>query len=286
MKKFIISMCTFLACLAAAAQQPEVIQLWPNGAPNSSGLPAEAEKANPGWIEQTVTATLTVFHPQKPNGTAIVCCPGGGYWGVAINHEGLDMAQWMNSLGVTYCVLKYRMPNSHREVPSSDAWRAISLVRENAEKWGIDPAKVGIMGSSAGGHLAATAANLYPDKASRPDFQVLFYPVISMQRDITHAGSREALLGKDATDQLADEYSMEKRVNADTPQAFIMVSADDDVVPVANSLQYAEALNKAKVPFSLHVYPTGGHGWGYGDHFAYKRAWTGELELWLRTRIF
>lgn len=283
--KRITTLALAIIALCASAQNTEVLQVWPNGTPNNSGL-VDTEKGNGGWIEQTTEAVLTVFHPQNPNGTAIVCCPGGGYWGVAINHEGMDMAQWMNAMGITYCVLKYRMPNRVKEVPSSDAWRAIEIVREHAAEWHIDANKVGIMGASAGGHLAATVANLYPSAKARPDFQILFYPVITMEKGVTHQGSRDFLLGEDASDELALKYSMETRVTANTPQAFIMVSADDDVVPVENSLRYASALNEAHVPFALHIYPTGGHGWGYGDHFIYKRAWTGELELWLRTRIF
>jgi acetyl esterase/lipase len=196
-----------------------------------------------------------------------------------MDHEGHDMAAWFNAQGITYAVLKYRMPNEHHEVPLSDALQAIRLVRKHAEEWNIE--KVGIMGSSAGGHLASTAATHYTDD-SRPDFQILFYPVISMDLSICHKGSRERLIGKIPTDELVQLYSNELQVSAQTPPAFIMHSSDDRVVPVENSLRYYQALVKNKVPASLHCYPTGGHGWGYNDNFKYKRQWTGELEKWLR----
>ena len=189
------------------------------------------------------------------------------------------MAAWFNAQGITYAVLKYRMPNEHHEVPLSDALQAIRLVREHAEEWNIE--KVGIMGSSAGGHLASTAATHYTDD-SRPDFQILFYPVISMDLGICHKGSRERLIGKTPTDELVQLYSNELQVTAQTPPAFIMHSSDDSVVPVENSLRYYQALVKNKVSAALHCYPIGGHGWGYNDNFKYKRQWTGELEKWLR----
>lgn len=278
-----------LACLSAligiCASAQQVVDLWPDGAPNSSGIDPAKEVVRDYNAENTVNAVLYVYLPQHPNGTAILCCPGGGYHALALGHEGKDMAQWFNSLGITYCVLQYRMPGGNCEVPISDVRQAMDYMRAHAEEWGVNPDKIGIMGSSAGGHLAATAANLWTDDRYRPAFQILFYPVISMERGITHEGSRFGLLGPDPSVEQVGRFSMERQVTEHTPEAFIMVSADDDLVPVANTLRYAQALTEHGVPYSLHVYPTGGHGWGYRDSFIYKRDWTGALEHWLRERV-
>lgn len=190
------------------------------------------------------------------------------------------MADWMNRQGITYAVLKYRMPNGHSTVPLEDSRRAISIAREKASEWGVNPNKIGIMGSSAGGHFAATLATMYGDEKYRPDFQILLYPVISMD-SITHKGSRDNLLGKNASAADIEKYSLQNRVTSSTPPAFIALSADDGAVPPMNALGYAEALIRDKVPVSLHMYPVGGHGWGYKEAFKYKREWTAELEKWL-----
>ncbi len=267
------------------AQKPVVISLWENGAPNSNGLTAPEEDLEGGRVANVVDPNITVYPARNPNGMAIVACPGGGYARLAMNHEGHDMKDWFNSLGITYIVLKYRMPNGHHEVPLSDAEQAIRLVRKNAAQWGVNPHRVGIMGSSAGGHLAASLATLYSSDETRPDFQILFYPVISMVPGITHAGSRSNLIGNEPAAGLQDRFTLQKQVNERTPQAFVMLSSDDHAVPAANGMDYVSALIAHKVPASLHVYPTGGHGWGFRDSFIYKRQWTGELEKWLRTGV-
>lgn len=261
------------------AQKKVEFNVWPDGAPNTNGLqPNEGEKKN-DFPSKIVTPTLTVHVANKPNGKAILCCPGGGYSLVAMNLEGNDMAAWLNSQGYTLAVLKYRMPNGNDEVPLSDALQAMRIMRQHSEEWKIS--KIGIMGASAGGHLASTAATHYTED-SRPDFQVLFYPVISMQADITHRGSRENLIGKNPSEELVNKYSNELHVNAQTPPAFILHSSDDGGVPVENSIRYYQALVKNRVPVALHCYPVGGHGWGYRDSFPYKHEWKGELEKWLR----
>lgn len=265
-----------------AAQKPVEIPLWPNGAPNSNGLTGEQEDLNGGRVANVVNPTITVYRPAKPNGMTILMCPGGGYARLAMNHEGHDMASWFNTMGITYVVLKYRMPNGHREVPLSDAEQAMRLIRKHAAEWGINPNRVGIMGASAGGHLAASLATLYGSEETRPDFQILFYPVISMVPGITHAGSRQNLLGDNPSKELEEAYSLERRVSPRSPQAFIMLSSDDGAVPPMNSIGYYLALNEQKVPVTMHIYPVGGHGWGFRDNFTYKRQWTGELEKWLR----
>lgn len=265
-----------------SAQNTFELPLWPAGAPNSNGLTGTEEDLEGGRVANVITPSITVYKADKPNGVAIIMCPGGGYARLAMNHEGHDMAPWLNAQGITYIVLKYRMPNGHYEVPLSDAEQAIRFVRQHAKEWNIRPDRIGIMGASAGGHLAASLATLYSSNETRPDFQVLFYPVISMVPGVTHGGSRQNLLGNNPSQELEDKYTLEKQVNAHTPQAFIMLSADDGAVPPANGIHYFEALLQHQVPATLHVYPTGGHGWGFRDAFTYKRQWTGELEKWLR----
>ena len=265
-----------------SAQNTFELPLWPAGAPNSNGLTGTEEDLEGGRVANVIKPSITVYKADKPNGVAIIMCPGGGYARLAMNHEGHDMAPWLNAQGITYIVLKYRMPNGHYEVPLSDAEQAIRLVRQHAKEWNIRPDRIGIMGASAGGHLAASLATLYNSNETRPDFQILFYPVISMVPGMTHGGSRQKLLGNKPSQELEDKYTLEKQVNERTPQAFIMLSADDGAVPPANGIHYFEALLQHQVPATLHVYPTGGHGWGFRDAFTYKRQWTGELEKWLR----
>ena len=258
------------------------LPLWPAGAPNSNGLTGTEEDLDGGRVANVVNPSITVYKANQPNGMAIIMCPGGGYARLAMNHEGHDMAPWLNAQGITYIVLKYRMPNGHYEVPLSDAEQAIRLVRRHAKEWNIRPDRIGIMGASAGGHLAASLATLYSSEETRPDFQILLYPVISMQTGVTHGGSRQNLLGKEPSQELTEKFTLEKQVNERTPQAFLVLSADDRSVPPANGIHYFEALLQHQVPATLHVYPTGGHGWGFRDAFPYKRQWTGELEKWLR----
>ena len=260
------------------AQKPIEIQLWPNGAPNSNGITTPEKQIDESRVSDVTVPTLTIYRAAKPNGMAIVACPGGGYVRLATAHEGHDMAAWFNAQGITYAVLKYRMPNTHHDVPLSDALQAIRIMKQHADEWKFN--KVGIMGSSAGGHLASTAATHFTED-SRPDFQILFYPVVSMINP-THQGSKDNLLGKTPSEEMLNLYSNERQVPPQTPPAFIMHSSDDKAVPVSNSVDYYTALVKNGVSASLHIYPIGGHGWGFRDNFIYKRQWTGELEKWLR----
>lgn len=260
------------------AQKPIEIQLWPNGAPNSNGITTPEKQIDESRVSDVTVPTLTIYRAAKPNGMAIVACPGGGYVRLATAHEGHDMASWFNAQGITYAVLKYRMPNTHHDVPLSDALQAIRIMKQHADEWKFN--KVGIMGSSAGGHLASTAATHFTED-SRPDFQILFYPVVSMINP-THQGSKDNLLGKTPSEEMLNLYSNERQVTPQTPPAFIMHSSDDKAVPVSNSVDYYTALVKNGVSASLHIYPIGGHGWGFRDNFIYKRQWTGELEKWLR----
>lgn len=245
----------------------------------------EAKDVHIDMSDLTRDPGITVYRPANPNGIAVIMCPGGGYSHQAFRHEGHDMAQWFNAQGVTYVVLKYRIPEGDFRRPLSDAEQAVRTVRSHAEEWGIDPSRIGIMGASAGGHLASMLSTHYSDSASRPDFQVLLYPVVTMDRSYTHKGSRDNLLGKNASEEQEKRFSNELQVTPSTPQAFIVLSSDDRTVPPANSVNYYSSLIANGVPATMYIYPVGGHGWGFRDSFKYKREWTGELEKWLREQL-
>ena len=247
-----------------------------------TGLQVSAQSTpKPFDIEQP---SLRVFlpAPELATGRAVVACPGGGYSGLAVNHEGYDWAPYFNKQGIALIVLKYRMPKGASTLPISDAEAAMKMVRDSADVWNLNPNDIGIMGSSAGGHLASTIATHAPE-VLRPNFQILFYPVITMDKSFTHMGSHDNLLGKDASADLEKEFSNEKQVTKETPRAFIVYSDDDKVVPPANGVNYYLALNKKGVPSVLHIYPTGGHGWGIREDFLYKSEMQNELTSWLRS---
>lgn len=275
MKKIICAGLFAVSSLFAQAQSPILVKLW-----EGEGTVTSEKPIIKGWIngDEYSEATLTIYPASKPNGQVIIACPGGGYAGIATTHEGHDMATWFNTQGITYAVLHYRMPYGKHEIPLSDAHQAIRYMRKHASQWSIN--QIGIMGSSAGGHLASTAATHFTED-TRPDFQILFYPVVTMS-DYTHQGSKDNLLGKNPTDELVHLYSNEMQVNAQTPPAFIMHSSDDTVVPVANSINYYMNMVKQGVMATMHLYPIGGHGWGYNENFPYKSQWKNELEKWLR----
>ena len=275
MKKIICAGLFAVSSLFAQAQSPILVKLW-----EGEGTVTSEKPIIKGWIngDEYSETTLTIYPASKPNGQAIIACPGGGYAGIATTHEGHDMATWFNTQGITYAVLHYRMPYGKHEIPLSDAHQAIRYMRKHASQWSIN--QIGIMGSSAGGHLASTAATHFTED-TRPDFQILFYPVVTMS-DYTHQGSKDNLLGKNPTDELVRLYSNEMQVNAQTPPAFIMHSSDDTVVPVANSINYYMNMVKQGVMATMHLYPIGGHGWGYNENFPYKSQWKNELEKWLR----
>ncbi len=226
------------------------------------------------------TPILYVYPAATPRSAAVVMCPGGGYSKLAMGHEGHDMAEWFNGLGITYAVLQYRLPHGDSSIPFTDACNAMRLMRSNAEAWHIDPARLGIMGASAGGHLASTVATK-ADGDAAANFQILLYPVISMADSITHRGSRDNLLGASPRPEAIAAFSSDMNVSASTPPAFIALSADDRTVPVENSIRYFKALNAAGTSASLHIYPEGGHGWGFNDSFPYKSDWTSSLRTWL-----
>lgn len=275
MKKILSMGLLMITSLFASAQKPVHVKIW-----EGEGSVVNEKPIIKQWVngDEYTEATLTIYPAAKPNGQAIVACPGGGYAGIAVTHEGHDMAAWFNTQGITYAVLHYRMPYGKHEIPLSDVHQSIRYLRKNANQWGIKT--LGVMGFSAGGHLASTAATHFTAD-TRPDFQILFYPVVTMGEN-THQGSKDNLLGKNPSDELVRLYSNELQVNAQTPQAFILHSSDDNGVPVSNSVNYYTNLVKHGVPVTMHLYPIGGHGWGYNENFPYKSQWKEELEKWLR----
>lgn len=261
--------------------KPFDIDLWKQGMPNSNGADKAPFDDSKGNYKPSIRVFLPA--PELSTGRVIVACPGGGYSHLAYNHEGYDWAPYFNKQGIALVVLKYRMPKGgHIEVPVSDAEEALRMVRDSAAVWNINPNDVGIMGFSAGGHLASTVAT-HASPEVRPDFQILLYPVITMDKAYTHMGSHDNLLGKDASEQLEKLYSNEKQVTKTTPRAFIAYSDDDKSVPPANGVNYYLALHKEGVPATLHVYPSGGHGWGIRERFLFKNLMLDELSAWLNT---
>lgn len=277
----------FLTWATSLAAEPVKIPLWADGAP---GTPATKPADEP---------VLFLYRPAEgvANGTAIVVCPGGGYGHLAMDHEGKQIAEWFNSMGVTAAVLRYRHHGTgHRHpVPMMDGQRAIRTVRARAAEWGVDPDRIGVIGFSAGGHLASTLGTHFdsgqPDSAdpveragSRPDFMILCYPVISMTAPYTHAGSRENLLGKEPDEALSRKMSNELQVTSDTPPTFLWQTDGDNVVPVENSVAFYEAMNRAGVPGELHVFQNGGHGLGLAHHVPGTSAWPEACRAWLTGR--
>ena len=276
MRKTRLLFLLLMITITAQAQEKGMkMELWPKGA-----MVASTDKED--------KAEMTVYLPdaKKATGRAIVCCPGGGYSHLAMDHEGHQWATYFNNQGIALIVLKYRMPHGNPMVPISDAEQAIKTVRKNAVEWHIDRTQIGIMGFSAGGHLASTIATHSTGDAA-PNFQILFYPVITMDMGFTHKGSHDNLLGtnhsKKEWRRLEADYSNDLRVNRTTPRAFLALSDDDKVVPAANGFGYYEQLYKHDVPASIHIYPTGGHGWGYRESFEYHYQMIFELKAWLES---
>ncbi|NMC41757.1 MAG: alpha/beta hydrolase [Bacteroidales bacterium] len=296
-----ISMTLFVASLTAFGQE-YVLPLYTGKIPFSNDKIIEEKVAQEDVtrISNVVTPDIAVYLPARryATGQAVVICPGGGYRILAYDHEGRDLAKYLNSIGVAGIVLKYRLPVSGNvtephKVPLADAQRAIRLVRYVAEKWNINPSKIGIMGSSAGGHLASTLGTHfdYGNKASsdpveqvssRPDFMILLYPVISFTAPCTHKGSRDALLGENPSKELLEYYSNELQVKTDTPPAFFVHADDDRGVPVENTLLMYAALRKNNIPAELHIISEGGHGFGLASDNAHVSSWAGSLKLWLQ----
>ena len=291
MKKiFIIVAALFTTSVMAKEQQEvkyyqdETIVIWDNNkAPHSNGLEGEAYEDKPFRLVNTTKAVLYVYNADqaKATGQAVVICPGGGYGKLSMDQEGFLMAQWLAKNGIAAFVLEYRLPNGHREVPLEDAVEAIRIVRKKAKKFNIDPSKVGIMGFSAGGHLAASASNI-PAVKDRPNFSILFYPVVIANSYTSHRGSFRNLLGKGFTQADADDFSMEKLASENTPPTILLLSDDDTTVPAAGAAMYYAALRYHGVKAAMYVFPEGGHGWGNYDKFSYQKEWQHLLLRWLK----
>ena len=301
MKK-IISLIFLLTMLLLQNQaQNFKLDLYEGEIPNSKPT-TETEK----WdttdivrVSKVIKPAVEVYLPSKKNATgqAVVICPGGGYWILAYDWEGTDIAKWFNSRGIAAIVLKYRLPTSNgNQVPHlsplMDAQRAIRTTRHNAENWNINPDQIGIMGFSAGGHLASTAGTHFDpgdpgaidpvDRlSSRPDFMILVYPVVTFSHEFMHSGSMKALLGEDPSDELIREYSNELHITGDTPPTFLIHASDDKGVPVKNSIIFYEALIKNNVPAELHIYPEGGHGFSLAIGKPHLENWPERCMEWL-----
>lgn len=285
---------------AHGQQKPFTQQLWSgiipgavSGAEKKWPKPSEEDRC----IERISNPELEVFLPLagKANGTAVLILPGGGYGKVCIHHEGYELAKWFAERGVAGIVLKYRLPSDEimqdKTIgPLQDAQEAMRLVRSNAQKWKIDPQKIGVMGFSAGGHLASTLSTHYQEKvynsqhqtSAKPNFSILIYPVISFDDRITHMGSRVNLIGKEPDSVKVKHFSNELQVNKDTPPAFLVHSADDQAVPVMNSIAYFNALQQHQVPSELHIYQRGGHGYGMGEKGTAESAWPEACLQWMK----
>ncbi|MEO7991693.1 MAG: alpha/beta hydrolase [Chryseolinea sp.] len=268
----------------------------PNSKPGSNKEKTE-QRDGITIVSRISIPTLTIFQPTKvkANGTAVIICPGGGYWVNASGHEGNDVAEAFNEMGVTVFVLKYRIPNDTtmkvKEIgPLQDAQQAIKIVRERAKEWNINPNRLGIMGFSAGGHLASTAGTHFKTSSIpndkninlRPDFMILIYPVISFRHDVGHMGSRDQLLGKQPAREKVQLYSNELQVTKQTPPTFLVHASDDDAVKSENSIVFYQALIKNKVPAEMHIYQKGGHGFGMINKTTDER-WMDNCRDWLKS---
>lgn len=301
MKKFTGIVTVILVAVSVYAQN-KILPLWEDDPPNyrETGEVTIWDTADIVRVRLVQKPDMAVFLPSRKNATgeAVVVCPGGGYHILAYDWEGSDIARWLNSHGIAAFVLKYRLPVSMSNVvphksPLMDARRAMRLVRSQAVLWNIDPGKIGIMGFSAGGHLASTLSTHFdsgdPENGDpvervscRPDFTVLVYPVISFTEPFTHTGSRTALLGEDPDEDLVKYYSNELQVSERTPPAILIHSDDDEGVPVENSIAYYQALRAHQIPSELHIYPYGGHGYSLAIGQGHLSTWPERVIDWIR----
>ena len=292
----------FVECMISFGQDYR-LPLYTGAIPNSknTGATEKIEKKDIILISNVQTPDIAVYSPSPrfATGQAVIICPGGGYWVLAYDLEGTDIARYFNSIGVAAVVLKYRLPTygnciEPHKAPLMDAQRAMRLVRHNAAKWSINPEKIGIMGFSAGGHLASTlgthfdygnkeATDSVERQSCRPDFMILMYPVISFTDASVHSGSAEALLGKNPDKDLLVYYSSELQVKENTPPAFFALADNDDGVPAENSLLMYAALRKKKIPAELHILSEGKHGFGLGLNNEHVASWTTNLKLWMNS---
>lgn len=297
MKKIHLLLAALLVASIIYAQD-KTLKVWPNGAPNDNGMKEPEEKYDGVRVRNVSEAEMYVYLPEgNKNSAAVIICPGGGYWIEAMDHEGFDIARWLKSKGVAGIVLKYRLPYGHDEVPSSDLRRAIRIVRNNAKDWGIDPEKIGIAGSSAGGHLASTVGTRFDtglkesadpiERVScRPDFMLLLYPVITFREEFGHMGSRKNLIGEGHDWQMVEKYSNELHVSPETPPTFLVLADDDGGVVPRNSVEFYLALKENKVPAEMHIFRQGGHGFGFTKKNLPVDEWPDLFFNWLKAMKF
>lgn len=302
MKKMYILFIAFLFFTHnAITAQFKILKVWPDkipGAIESSSVKEDSLRLENGGlrISKVSDPTLKIYFPpkEKMNGAAVVICPGGGYARLAIDHEGDSIAVWLNKNGIAGIILKYRLPNDaimkNKSVgPLQDVQEAVRIVRRNAKEWNLNPRKIGVIGFSAGGHLASTISTHFDEKvyesdttSAQPDFSILIYPVISMSKQITHNGSRTNLLGENPDQQLIDYFSNELQVTKDTPPTFLVHAMDDKTVPVQNSINYFSALKRYDIPSELHIYEKGGHGFGLAKNRGTESQWPNACIEWLK----
>jgi len=303
-----IPLCLVFALLSSAARagfsDHPVIPLWPEGVPPAVRAdvaaargPLGEEKIIDGRITNVSVPTLTLYAPavDRPNGTAVIVCPGGGYGFLSNDREGIQYANWLSQIGITTFILKSRLVEYGHPAPLQDVLRAVRLVRSRAAEFKINPARIGVMGSSAGGHLAASAGTLFdhPDGrtgaaldavSARPDFLILMYPVISMADGVTHTGSRQNLLGANRTPEMLALASLENQVTAATPPTLLIHTQEDQSVPIENSIRFFQALTRAKVPAEFYAFEHGSHGMGMRDGLGTASDWPKRAEEWFRNR--
>jgi len=308
MKKRILVIVIFLVNFSVTILNSQVITLtlWPDGIPGSirNDTYTEASIVENGIItrwNKVTDPSLTVCLPPKEKATsaAVLICPGGGYGTLAFNHEGNDIAKWLNDNGIAGIILKYRLPSDlimkDKSVgPLQDAQEAMRTIRRNAASWNLNPSKIGVIGFSAGGHLASTLSThfdeiVYDVKdniSARPDFSILMYPVITMDASFTHMGSRRNLIGENPAEEAVRHFSNELQITEKTPPAFLVHSADDKAVPVKNSITYYEGLVKFNIPSELHIFQKGGHGYGLAVNGATQSAWPQLCIRWMKASGF
>jgi acetyl esterase/lipase len=302
----LLAFLTFTIMTFKSTAQVSSLILWPDGIPGFIVNDSYVEKATVAngintRFEKVTSPALFPYLPPKESatGTAVLICPGGGYTGLAFNHEGHAVAQWLNENGIAGIILKYRLPSDlimkdKTAGPLQDAQEAIRIIRRNASKWNIDPNKIGVLGFSAGGHLASTLSTHYSEKiyepkdtvSAKPDFSLLIYPVITMDSTFTHMGSRRSLIGVRPSPEDIKRFSNELQVNEKTPPAFMVHSADDKAVPVKNSIAYYEQLVKYGIPSELHIFQKGGHGYGLGGGKDTQSSWPDLCIKWLKASGF
>lgn len=296
MKKYLVILFAAVVTSVATAQKPVVLSLeqsgadeivenlWNNtSAPHSNGITADESINEKCELFDTTQTDLYIYKadPAVATGQAVLVVPGGGYRKVCIEYDGFGVAKYLRSIGVTAVVVKYRLPNGHHEVPLEDAQEALRFLRREGSKWGVDPTQVGILGSSAGGHLAAYLSNVTPE-AELPAFAVLIYPVITGDTQRTHHGSFNYLLGATRTDSEQQHLSLENRVSHKTPPTLLLLADDDLTVPTISSTRYYKALKYHGVKAAMHIFPSGGHGWAGHNDYLYAEPNKEAIADWLK----